>query len=106
MIERLEKLIKMHESDPVDPFLTFAIAKEYEQAGDTMIAIQFYLRTLDLDSAYTGVFYHLGKIYETVGNRDLALETYTKGIEIASTKHELHTVAELKNARTDLELDL
>lgn len=98
MTERFIKLMRFLEDSPSDAFLLFAVAKEYEQQGDDANALSYYAKVCDADVHYVGVYYHLGKLYERLGQPTLAVQTYEKGIDVAKKLGESHAAAELAAA--------
>ena len=70
-------------ADPSNTMVMFGLAKEYEKLGDYIKVIELlekYLsRTDDEGNAY-GV---LANAYLQTGNREKAVETYTKGIDVS-----------------------
>lgn len=103
MINRLEYLSQLLAASPKDPFLLFAVAKEHEKAGDSAKAEQFYLQVKAADPNYTGLYYHLGKLYERQQNIEAALSVYKNGIEICRTAGDRHALSELQGALLNLE---
>ena len=106
MSKRLQYLQELSESSPNDAFVLFALAKEYEGLQDTSQALHFYLRLKASDPSYIGLYYHLGKLYETMEVRNNALTVYAEGIAIAQIAGDLHALSELKGAKLNLELGL
>jgi tetratricopeptide (TPR) repeat protein len=106
MLNRLEHLLGLYESTPADPFILFALAKEYESKDDPDRALEFYLRLRETSPAYVGLYYHLGKLYETLQSPEKALEAYHQGIEVAQQANDLHAASELKGAKLNLEYEL
>ncbi len=106
MLNRLEHLLGLYESTPSDPFILFALAKEYESKDDPDQALTFYLRVKETNPAYVGLYYHLGKLYETLQTPELALQTYNQGIEVAQSANDQHAASELKGAKLNLEYEL
>ncbi|MBK8043883.1 MAG: tetratricopeptide repeat protein [Haliscomenobacter sp.] len=104
MHERLIQLLELLEETPGDPFLLFALAKEYEKLEDTDQALDYYLFLEQSHPDYVGLYYHLGKLYETLDQPDRALATYQKGMEIARAQKDQHSFSELQNAKTNLEI--
>ncbi|MBK9108122.1 MAG: tetratricopeptide repeat protein [Saprospiraceae bacterium] len=102
---RLQQLLKMLEDDPLNSFLRFAIAKEFENLQEYEKAKEFYLKILDTDPEYTGVYFHLGKIYEQCEDWNKAKEIYQKGIIKAQLTNDLHSVSELKAVLLNLEIE-
>lgn len=103
MSKRLEQLFSMLKTDPDEPFLLFAIAKEYEKNDNKPLALQYYLQLTTDNPDYVGTYYHLGKLYEKMEAPDLALEIYDKGMEIAQKVGDKHAYSELSTARWELE---
>ena len=101
--ERLEQLKALLEESPKEPFLLFALAKEYEKLGEPETALRYYLHLAEHDPGYVGAYYHLGKLYEQMGETGLALQTYEKGIEAARRAGDQHAMGELAAARMALE---
>ncbi len=105
-MNRLEKLLSMLESSPEDSFITFALAKEYEGLNDLEKAKELYEKLVESDPEYLGTYYHLAKLFEVLDEPHDALMIYQKGIEITTLKNDLHALAELKNAKMNLEMEL
>ena len=96
MSNRIEQLQNFLNDNPSDPFLLYALATEYVKAGQTTEALRYY-ETLQTDHPdYVGTYYHLGKLYETLGQRDDAVATYQRGMEVARQKNDRHAFAELQ----------
>jgi len=104
--DRLIKLEAFLKDNPSDPFLLFAIAKEYEKMDQIENAMNGYLKLKEVKPDYIGLYYHLGKIYETVSKDIKALEIYKEGIELAKTIGDFHSLSELNNAKMNLEIQL
>ncbi len=103
MNNRLPYLLQLLESAPGDSFLLFAVAKEYEKAGDQLQALAFYEKLRDTDPGYVGLYYHLGKLQEQQQAHEKAVLTYKTGIEIARKASDFHAVGELNAALLNLE---
>lgn len=88
---------------PNEPFLLFALAKEHEKTGDLEQAEQFFLTLQQVDPQYTGLYYHLGKLYEKQQNIEAALNVYKRGIDICRTVGDRHAMSELQGALLNLE---
>lgn len=83
MQNRIEVFKQMLESDPSNAMVMFGLAKEYEKLGQTAEVIELlenYLSQADDEGNAYGM---LAKAYEQIGNREKAIETYQKGIEIS-----------------------
>jgi tetratricopeptide (TPR) repeat protein len=102
--ERIQRLERIIVDNPSDTFTLFALAKEYEKAGDLGKAIQLFEKLLVTDEKYVGAYYHLGKVYEQTGDFTKALNIYSTGIKIAGQEKAMHALSELKNAKMNLEI--
>lgn len=96
---RLAQLQNFLSNSPEDSFILFALAKEYEKLGQHQPALQHFLQLVDSDPEYIGTYYHLGKLYEQLGDPQQAWTTYTTGMEIAQRLGEQHARQELAGAR-------
>ena len=102
---RIEVLLAFLAEDPQDSFVRFALAKEYEKQALLKKALDTYLELYELDPSYIGLYYHLGKLYEELSQRDDALKAYTEGIALAKKIADFHALSELNTAKTNLELE-
>jgi tetratricopeptide (TPR) repeat protein len=103
MQDRIEVFRQMLESDPDNTMVMFGLAKEYEKLGDHAKVIELlenYLSKFDDEGNAYGV---LANAYNLSGNREKAIETYRKGIDI-SMAHGHPSMA--NEYRMTLELDL
>lgn len=91
---------------PDDAFTLFAIAKEYEKAKNSEKALQYYLLLKEKHPDYVGLYYHLGKLFESLKQSSEALSIYATGIEVARSQRDNHALAELNSAKMELEMDL
>ena len=83
MQNRIDVFRQMLESDPENTMVMFGLAKEYEKLGqhDEIINIlETYLAKADDEGNAYGV---LAKAYDRSGNREKAIETYKKGIDVS-----------------------
>jgi tetratricopeptide (TPR) repeat protein len=101
-IDRLTRLQQLLAASPKDPFLLFAVAKEYEKVRDAPKALEHYDLLENTDSQYVGLYYHKGKLLEALEQTDAAMNTYQKGIAIAMAANDRHTAAELRGALDEL----
>ncbi len=102
---RLENLLNFYATDNADGFIIFAIAKEYEKNGDLANAEKYYLELREKQANYTGLYYHLAKLYEEQGEIDKAMAVYVEGIRICKQEGDLHALSELNNAKLNMELE-
>ena len=103
---RLNKLLEFLKADPNDPFILYALATEYNSAGDFELAFRYYNQLLTDSPDYVGTYYHLGKLYEKMDNRAKAIEIYKLGLSAARSKNDNHAYSELQSAlNAALDLD-
>lgn len=102
MRNRVEIFEQMLASDPDNTMVMFGLAKEYEKEGrydDVIRVLEDYLSKADDEGNAYGT---LAAAYERTGNREKAIETYNKGIEV-SLAHGHPSMA--KEYRMTLDLD-
>ncbi|MCY4171869.1 MAG: tetratricopeptide repeat protein [Bacteroidetes bacterium] len=105
VMDRLKLLLELYENDQSDPFTQFAIGFEYHKSGRLQDALRWYELVLSTDPDYTGVYYHLGKLYVDLERIEDANEIYKKGIEVCIDLHEDKDRCELQLALMALEDD-
>jgi len=104
MNTRLEQLIEFLKDSPQDPFLHYAIAQEYHKHGDANLALEKYQYLIAQHPKYVATYYHLGALLSKQGQKENALETYSKGILIAKEVGDSHALSELQSAKLNLEI--
>ncbi len=103
---RIDSLLAFLKEDPEDNFVRFALAKEYEKMGTLKMALDTYLSLKEIDPDYVGLYYHLGGLYEILSEKEKAMKVYEEGIVVAKKLADFHSLSELHNAKTNLEIDL
>jgi tetratricopeptide (TPR) repeat protein len=93
---RLAKLHEFLNNEPDDPFLKYALATEYLSLNDTEKALGYFKDLVVNHPAYVGTYYHLGRLYEGLGQKDNAIETYQTGMKIARDARDNHAFSELQ----------
>jgi predicted Zn-dependent protease len=103
MQNRIDVFKQMLESDPENTMVMFGLAKEYEKLGqftDVIDMLEPYLAKADDEGNAYGV---LADAYLKSGDREKAIETYRKGIDVAMA----HGHPSMANEyRMTLDLDL
>ena len=97
-MNRLEQLIKFHVENPDDSFVLFGLAKEYEKLNNPEKAIAYLEEIRRKDPDYTGMYYHLAKLYENRGDLDTAVIIYKQGIAVATKNNAIKEMRELNEA--------
>ena len=98
MDNRLNQLLKFLEQEPNDSFLLYALATEYLRIDKLEMALFYYENLIKNHKDYLGTYYHLGKLYETVGRKEDAIQTYLTGMQVAKKINNMHTFSELQGA--------
>ncbi|WP_304067762.1 tetratricopeptide repeat protein [Pedobacter glucosidilyticus] len=105
-INRLERLLEFFNNEPNDPFLKYALATEYVRLNNEDLALKFYLDLVNNHEDYIGTYYHLGKLYEGLNQKEEALKTYEKGIQVARKIKDQHALNELLGVYNNLQDEL
>ena len=101
-MNRIEKLKEFLAGSPGDSFLLHALALEHVKIGDDEQARPIFEQLLAADPAYTGSYYHLGKLLERSGDPDSARRVYQTGMEECKKAGDLHALNELRNALEEI----
>lgn len=101
----MDRIVKIREyllANPKDNFLRHALALELIKTGDDLQARSLFEALLLETPNYIGSYYHLAKLLEKLGERDLAISWYEKGMEEAKLAKDQHAYNELQAAYEDL----
>ena len=82
-MDRIQVFEQMLEVDPSNTMVMFGLAKEYEKLGkhrDVIRILEGYLSKADDEGNAYGT---LANAYAMSGDREKAIETYKKGIEVS-----------------------
>ena len=101
-MDHIEKLREYLLSKPGDAFLQHALALEYVKLGREEEARLLFTEILERDPAYTGSYYHLGKLLERTGHTDEAVTWYEKGMKACQATGDRHAYGELRGAYEEL----
>lgn len=101
-MERIDKLKTFLLANPKDSFLKHALALEYVKLMDEAAARHEFEELLAQDPGYVGSYYHLAKLLERTGERELAISWYEKGLAAAKAAGDRHAYGELQGAYEDL----
>ena len=92
-IAALEALL---EDNPEDPFIIYALAREYASNAGSMQAALMYEHLVTNFPDYIATYYHYAKFLQEAGNHTEALKLLLKGIERGLEVKDLHSVGEMK----------
>ncbi|MGB4772638.1 MAG: tetratricopeptide repeat protein [Chitinophagaceae bacterium] len=101
-MDKIKKLQEYLERQPEDTFLMHALALEYVKINDLQAAKAWFERVLTIDPGYTGTYYHLAKLLETLGAKEDAIRVYEQGMEACTAAGDQHAYRELQAAYEDL----
>ncbi len=99
--ERIPFLQKALEQNPQDTFVQFALGMEYLHLEQYDEALRYFESVVTHDPDYTGVYYHLGKLYALLGRPTQAQAILCEGMR--RTEYvDPQTHRELKQALDEL----
>jgi tetratricopeptide (TPR) repeat protein len=87
---------------PDDPFPRYALAMEYHSQGILDKAKLAFRDLVNQFPDYVPTYLMYGSILNELGDRDAAIDIYTKGIEVAGRKRDAHAKNELQDALENL----
>jgi len=102
MTARISKLLSFLQENPNDCFINHALGLEYLKEGDVVSAEKHFQHNMNVDPGYVATYYHLGKLFEQTGQKEKAIDTYLKGMELTKSVKDIHTYNELQAAYEDL----
>lgn len=103
--KRLKQLLSFLENGSQDPFIKYAIATEYLKENETDLALSFYNDLMENHPDYVGTYYHLGKLYVQLGEREKAKIVFETGMSKAKEMQDGHALTELRQIYGSLILD-
>ena len=101
-MDRIEKIKEMMAGNPKDSFLCHALALEYIKLGKDNDAKKLFESILENEPGYIGSYYHLAKLLERIGETEVAIKVYEKGMEEARNAGDNHSLSELRSAFEEL----
>lgn len=102
-MDKRSRLKALHNEDPNDSFLLFALAKEWEKY-DQDEAIKYYLQLKSVDPEYLALYFHLGQLYYEQSLNDKARQVLQKGLEVAKQQGDKKTEGELQQLLLNVEM--
>ena len=106
MILKIQQLKDFLKENPNDPFLRYAMALEHLKIQEDEKALDIFRNLLITNPMYVGTYYHIGKLQEKMELFDDALESYKKGMAVATKIKDRHSFNELQGAYNMLNDDL
>ena len=105
-MDRISRLKAFIDTYPADMFCRHALAMELLKLGQYDDALEAMNSLLAVNENHSGTYYHLGKLYEQLGDHENALKVYEKGIIIAGKVNAENDCRELKGALSQLKDEL
>jgi predicted Zn-dependent protease len=100
--ERIQQIKTFLNDNPNDPFLYYALATEYAALAEDSLALELFIDLTKDYPDYYATYYHLGKLYEKIGEELKAEEAYKTGMEVTKRLHQKHAYGELLGAFEEL----
>ena len=95
---RIETLRKFLVEDPADDFSAYAMALEFEKAGETKAAISQLEQIIHRNQEYLAAYYQLGNLLGKENETEKAADIYSRGMEVATRQKNQKTLNELRSA--------
>lgn len=95
-MSRLDKLLKILDAEPNDPFVLYGIAQEHANAERFADAVVFYDRCLAADPAYLYAHYHKAVALQEQGDIAAAQTTLRTGLAAARKAGDLKAQSEMQ----------
>ena len=99
---RIEQIKTFLIQTPDDTFLNYALATELVAISRDQDALLIFKKLVTEKPDYFATYYHIGKLYERMGEDDLAEAMYKQGLEITKRLGEKHAYGELRGAFEEL----
>lgn len=103
--EKIKRLASNVREDPDDSFSKFALALELLKNNQPGKALLLFESVYENDPEYLGIYYHLGKLYESLEKYKLAEHLYMQGVRVAEKQGADRTQKELSEALESLKED-
>ncbi|MDQ3017172.1 MAG: tetratricopeptide repeat protein [Bacteroidota bacterium] len=95
-MSRLAELETLLDQNPDDPFIIYALAREYEQNMATMQALLMYEHLVNQYPDYIATYYQYAKLLYTAGNKKEGIRLLQAGVEQGIIAKDMHAVGEMK----------
>ncbi len=105
MTDRMERITSMLKDMPQDPFLRFALAKEWEKNESWENALAEYAWLIEHSPEYTGTYYHYGHLLVQLNQLERAKEVFESGLEMTKNQGDKHSNGELRTLYDEYFLD-
>lgn len=101
---RLTQLQEFYDDDPHDPFNLYALALEYLKS-DLEKSRELFEMLLNIHKEYLPTYYHAAKLYQELGEKEMATSVFVNGISLARKLNDTKAMRELQSAYDELMFD-
>jgi tetratricopeptide (TPR) repeat protein len=98
MDNRKKWIENMLQTQKDDPFLWYALALEHQKENAIPSAIEIFEKLISSNPDYLPTYYQLGKLYESQGEEEKAIDAFQDGRKLAKKKGDLKAAGELSEA--------
>ncbi len=102
MEERVEMFKQVLEIDPKDQVANFGLGSIYLETDRYQEGLEPLKTVIEAHQDYSAAYLLLGKTWEKLSNKTEAIETYKKGIAVASKKGDLMPLKDMQNRMNQL----
>lgn len=95
-MSRLDKLMKILEAEPTDPFVLYGIAQELANGEKFNEAVAYYDRCLAADPAYLYAYYHKAAAQGELRDHAGAAATLKAGMKAARSAGDAKALSEMQ----------
>ena len=99
---RIDQIKKLLEENRQDEFLSYALAMEYWNTGDSANAVLQFESLKRDHPEYLALYYQLGKLYIEVNRCDAAIRDLTTGLNVARDQNDQKTFNEIEMLIEDI----
>jgi Flp pilus assembly protein TadD len=103
MESRIAALQEMLLENPSDPFLWHALGLEYYAQGNSALALEKFLKAMEVGDEYPPASFQSGKTAWELGNVELAISVLQRGEAKAREKGELKMAGEIAGLLWEIE---
>ena len=95
MSTRREKIEAMLEDDPMDVFLRYSLAMEFDKEGDHESSLERLTELIEGDPPYVPAFFMAGQQLARMGRIEKARDVLRVGIDVARDQGDAHAAGEM-----------
>jgi tetratricopeptide (TPR) repeat protein len=99
---KIEELKELIIEDPLDPFLHYVLALEYEKANEEALAVATLIELMNIRPDYLALYYQLGRILQVEGRSEEAIAVLKKGLDLAQSLKNRHTFSEISSLLSEI----